>query len=409
MHSTAIPSRAILGDRALFPDLQPDAYVAYAAIAPPSQPVVEAGRSILQTLAAQGRCGFGACLEVRTELREQLGSLIHASGEDVGFVQNTSMALAAVTTALQLSKGDRVVVFSGEYPSNVLPFVVAAQRASAHVVTVQCEAFRLHEATALSELEKCLDCATGPKAGPVKVLALSAVQFQTGLRMPLAAIGRMCRERDVLFVVDGVQALGMVDVDVERDCIDVLACGAHKWLMGVSGLGFLYVCPEAMDRLSPMLVGAMSSPRTLAMLGGEPGNLVDGGELLKSAQVFEGGMLSDIAVAALNESVALIRQLGVPQIFAHVQAYHDLIEPELVGLGFESLRSSEIKKRSGTLALKPPTGVHAGELVALMERAGVAASSPDALLRIAPHWPNALTEVPQVVRSVREALRSLSH
>src|SRR5262245_1296445 len=95
-----------------------------------------------------------------------------------------------------------------------------------------------------SSFERGLEALEGELLrGAVRLVAVSAVQFQSGLRMPLQAMSRMCHVHGAELFVDGVQACGVVPVDVRAEGIDYLACGSHKWLMGLEGAGFLYVAP----------------------------------------------------------------------------------------------------------------------------------------------------------------------
>ncbi len=71
-------------------------------------------------------------------------------------------------------------------------------------------------------------------------MALSFVEFATGFRNDLRAIGQLCRERGIYFCVDGIQGLGALDLKVTQSPIDFLAAGGPKWLMGPIGAGFLY-------------------------------------------------------------------------------------------------------------------------------------------------------------------------
>ena len=84
-----------------------------------------------------------------------------------------------------------------------------------------------------------------------RVIALSAVMFATGFRNDLQAVGQICRERGIYFVVDGIQALGALPIDVQACNIDVLATGSQKWLMAAPGSGFLYMRQELIDDLQP--------------------------------------------------------------------------------------------------------------------------------------------------------------
>lgn len=387
-----------LGSRALFPELTARAYLAHAAISPLSQPVLIAMASLQRAYASAGAGAFSQSLTIRESCRARIARLIGAEADHIGFVQNTGHGLSAIATALDLRVGERIGLFAGEYPSNVSVFQQVAARAGAGVHFFSAEAFAKAPERALADVE------TELQRG-MRLVSVSAVQFQTGLRMPLAALGGLCTRYGTSLCVDAVQALGAVPIDVDALQIDALACGGHKWMMGAEGAGFLYVRPRLMARFQPLLVGNLSHKDALLMLGGERDELRYDRPLLTTPRVFEGGMQSSVSLAALDASLELIERLGVASIYAHIQRYHDRLEPELVDRGFESMRASHPDQRSAMLSWRPPAGVHAGRLVGSLAQRGVVGSSPDGLLRFAPHWPNHHDELPLVLSAVDEALR----
>jgi cysteine desulfurase / selenocysteine lyase len=102
--------------------------------------------------------------------------------------------------------------------------------------------------------------------------------------------------------------------------------------------------------------------------------------------------------------VDLIQQIGVPTIYEHANAFNDLLEAGLLERGFESLRSPDRARRSCILAVRPPVDVPVVHLYTELTHLGLCCSIPDGLLRFAPHWPNALDEVEQVLLCTDEAL-----
>ena len=114
--------------------------------------------------------------------------------------------------------------------------------------------------------------------------------------------------------------------------------------------------------------------------------------------------MPEVALAGLLASVEVLLGLGVPAIQRHVNDYLDLLEPELAGRGFRSLRSSHDEGRSGILSMEPPSGLTASALFREMASRGVACATPDGVLRFSPHWPNHPGEVPEVLRAVDGAL-----
>jgi cysteine desulfurase / selenocysteine lyase len=198
-----------------------------------------------------------------------------------------------------------------------------------------------------------------------------------------------------------------VPLDVRALEIDYLAAGAHKWLMGLDGAGVLYVRAECLPQLRPAISGCMSHVDALDMLLAGPGHLRYDRPLRTDAKVFEGGMLSSVGCAALDASVGLILELGVSEIFRHVNAYNDLLEKQLLARGFRSLRASDVARRSCTLSFEPPTTWPATRLASVLGQRGVVCSCPDGVLRFSPHWHNSHDEVAQIVSVLDDVIADL--
>lgn len=391
-----------LGDRSLFPDLAAPVFLNHAAVSPPSAPVQRAVRRALGDYAAHGVGAVPRWIEQREALREALAGLIGARGADeIGLVLNTSAGVAAIAQCLDWSPGDRVVVLRGEFPTNITPWQQAARRFELELVWIEAEALVDGSGAGLGQLEAAL-------GEGVRLVAVSAVQFQTGWRMPLQAIGRLCRAHGAELFVDGIQACGVVALDVEALQIDYLACGGHKWLMGVEGAGMLYVRRGRVgDSLQPWLAGWLSHQDPLEFLF-EPGQLRYDRPLRQRADVFEGGALNALGYAGLGAAVELLEELGVEAIWGHVTAYLDELERRLQqDLGLGSRRRPEAAARSGILSIPRPEGVELVALSEAMARRGVACSTPDGHLRFAPHWPNDVAEVDHIVGALAESLRAL--
>ena len=385
-------NRPVLGSRMLFPHLTPTAYLNHGAISPPSVVVTEAVNAVLADYASRGVAAFISWMEQREALRESLAVLINSRPEDIGFVPNTTQGIINTSMCMPWRSGDRVVVFRGEFPTNVTPWQRAAAAFDLEVVFLSLDGFDASGA-GLDRLEKEL------RRG-VRLVALSAVQFQTGQRLPLSEIGQRCRAHNTVFSVDAIQACGVVPIDVQAACIDFLSCGSHKWLMGLEGCGFLYIHPDRIDELVPRIAGWLSHEDGLGFLFNGPGHLRYDRPIRKRADFVETGAYNAVGFAALSASLNPIQQLGVENIHAHVNSYLDVLEIGLLERGFSSARGRTRSSQSGILSVKPPTENTLASLVSNLESRGVSCSMPDGWLRFAPHWPNDVAEVPEVLSAV---------
>lgn len=389
---------AELGDRSLFPDLEPQVYANHAAISPPSSAVRAFVGSALADYARRGVGAYRAWNAQRLRLKERLARLFGGEATDYAFLQNTTMALNAVAICFPWRTGDRVVLFEGEFPTNVTPWQRAAHRYGLRLSFLPVADLARPEGADLDPLVAALK-------GGTRLVALSAVQFQSGLRAPLEAIAELCHAYGAELCVDAIQACGIVPLDFAG--LDYVACGGHKWLMGPEGAGFLYVHPDRVKALEPDMAGWLSHERAADFLFDGPNLLRYDKPIRRRADFLEGGAPNAAGYAGLEASVALIEQLGVQAIYAHVSGWLDALEAGLVARGFRSLRTPDAERQSGILGVLPPDDLSVGALAAGLGVRGVACTTPDGVLRFAPHWPNHQDEVPIVLGAVDEALKVL--
>jgi cysteine desulfurase / selenocysteine lyase len=384
---------ARLGDRSLFPRLEARVYTNFAGISAPSIAVSEAARAVFEDYERRGVTAYVTWLAQRNRLKEKLARLIGASAGDIALSSNTTRGVSDIAMCFPWKKGDRVIVFSGEFPSNVTPWQQAAAIFETQTVFLSATDYLRGAASALERLSRELERGA-------RLVAVSAVQFQTGFRMPLAAMSALCRGAGAELFVDAVQACGIVPLDVAREGIDYLACGSHKWMMGVEGCGFLYAKPERAAALRPAVAGWLSHEDGLGFLFQGEGKLRYDRPIKKGIEFIEGGNTNTAGFAALEAALDLIQQIGVPAISAHVNAYHDALETGLVRRGFTSLRSRDLAHRSGSLCVKPPSGTPAIDLHRGLSERGIVGATPDGNLRFSPHWPNAPAEVEVILAEV---------
>jgi len=378
-------SRPVLGSRDLFPDLRPRAYFNHAAVSPPSLPVRAAVQEVADTYARLGAGAWMLFAEQRNELRRRLARLIGAGPDAIGFVPNTSYGVLAIAMCLPWRRGDKVVLFRGEFPTNVTPWQRAAQLFGLDVVWLDASAFA-GDGDGLAQLEFVLQRGA-------RLVAVSAVQFQTGLRMPLAAIAELSHRFGAEVFVDAIQALGAVPFDVTAAGVDYLAAGAHKWLMGMEGAGLVYVSPAKAAALQPHFASWLSHEDPTRFLFEGAGHLRYDRPIRARADFVEMGVTGSLSYAALHAAVEVLETLGIDAIFAHVQALLDPLEAGLAALGFTSARAKDPQQRSCILSVTPPAGVALPSLWRTLDAKGVACASPDGFLRFAPHWHNNLDDV----------------
>jgi cysteine desulfurase / selenocysteine lyase len=303
--------------------------------------------------------------------RELAAQLIGAHADEIALMTNTSHGLNVAAFSLPLSAGDEILTVDREFPGNAFPWIVRAQRQGAILVRLPCVNDVPDQDALLREIM------TRPR---LKIVTLSWVSFCSGARIDLDAVGHACRARGITFVVDAIQGLGALPLDVRTTPIDILACGAQKWMQSPWGTAFLYVRRELIQQLEPATVGWMStvgSDDLFNMLSYNPAWFAD-------ARRFEVITLPMQDFAGFNKSVELFLELGPHAIAAHIHALGDLLVAACDAHPRVRLVTPRKQAhRAGVFAVQPPdvTGVSAR-----LKAANMVHSVREGAIRLAPHW-----------------------
>lgn len=389
---------AVLGDRSLFPTLAAKAYLNHAAISPPSTPVQDAINAVVLDYATNGVGAVMNWVNQREQLRVDLAAFVGAQPTDIGFVANTSAGIRTIALCMPWQPGDRVVLFTGEFPTNVTPWQQAAKTFDLQIDMLPLRGFADGSGDGLARLEAHL------KHHQTRLVAVSAVQFQTGLRMPIDAMAALCHRHGAELCVDAIQAIGAVPFQV--NAVDYLACGSHKWLMGVEGAGFVYIHPDRIAALRPRTASWLSHTEggmDFLFLGA--GHLRHDRPIRARADFVEGGISNSIGLAALHAALGPLNALGTAAIFDHIQHYHDALEDELLARGFSSERAMDPAARSGILSVFPPEGHRTADLSEALSAHRIATTTPDGRLRFSPHWPNHRSEIAVITDALDHILQ----
>lgn len=232
--------------------------------------------------------------------------LVGGAADEIAFTRNVTDAIATIATALPWKAGENVVLCESiEHPANIFPWYGVAKRTGIAIKSVPGRDGHIP-----------LDAILGAIDAGTRVVAVSSVSFAPGFRLALGELGAACRQRGVLLVVDGAQSVGVLDIDVKAMNIDALATSSQKYLMGVYGLGFLYVRGDLADTLDPVFLSRFSVDLGDAHEGsaGDPSSYV----LLKGARRFDCGNYNYPATVAVAQSLELLLDLGMENVEAYV-------------------------------------------------------------------------------------------
>jgi selenocysteine lyase/cysteine desulfurase len=346
-------------------------------------------------------------MEQRERLRRDFATLLSVDAEDVTLSAGCTRGITDVALSMPLDAGQTLLSFQGEFPANIVPWQRVAELRGAELRLLSAvDPRQRHAAEQIVERVGEAIRAAGSKRR-VRYLCVSAVQFQTGLAMPLQALGELCQKEGVFLLVDGIQGCGVLPYDLSGGTVAAFFTGAHKWLLGLEGAGAFVTSPAFRSCLKPLTAGWLSFEEAESFLFRGPGHLRYDRPLLESGRVFEGSTANAIGLAALAAGLSICLRLTPAAIFGHVSSFHDALCPQLEARGFRALRAADPSLRSCLLSFIPPDDIDVGQFSALLREQGVMVSIPDGLLRIAPHFSNSMDEISIVLDAVDFALRTL--
>ena len=338
-------------------------YLNHAAVSPLCRRAAEAMKSLADEVLQYGSLHYDRWLETYEGVRTAAARLIGASPREVALVKNTSEGISTVASGIRWRAGDRIVCFTEEFPANLLPW----KRLCPKGVIVEC----LPEPDSLERIEEV--------AKGARLLAISFVQYLSGFRADLKAIGEICRRTGCFFFVDAIQGLGAFPVDVEDCHIDALAADGHKWLLGPEGCGVLYVRSNRLDEIEPVEFGWTN------VAGFNDYSNADELRLRPDAGRYECGTLNTIGCYGLRASLEFLLEIGIDRIAAQVQRLGDTLAEGARGQGYEVLGSRTAGHGAGIVSIRKP-GLDSRMIVRKLKDENILAAPRVGWVRISPHF-----------------------
>ncbi len=319
---------------------------------------------------------------VQHRCRNALARLLKVDPHEIALGPNTSYGVSLAAAAVASGPPGTIVVSQGEFPANVFPWK-ALERHGFVVQLVPTDPFGCPREDLM---RAALD---GPD---VRALALSAVQFATGYRADLKRLGAACKERNILFCVDAIQALGAVELHPRDAHVDVLAAGGQKWLCSAWGSGFTYIARGLQARFEPPMAS------WLGVKGG--GRLEDmlqyRMEWVDGARRFELATLGLQDYLVLARSVEVLLEMGVDQVTRHIHQLHGpVIDWAAARKDVRVVTPRDPDRKAGILSVTLPGVERAFEE---LRQADITCALREGTLRLAPHYYNELEEMERVVR-----------
>lgn len=369
-----------------FPHSRTQIYLNHCAISPIPTRSLEAANEHLKQRNSGAVDTFELDEPVIESARNHAANLINSESiETIAFIPNTSHGINLIAAGISWEVGDEIILSDIEFPTNVYPYLLSEE----HKTNV----IRIDGSDGKVPVDRVEEAIT-PRT---RVVALSAVQFLSGFRADLKAIGQLCRENNIYFVVDAIQALGQVPVDVRDMNIDALVAGGHKWLLGTQGQGLIYVSERMQQELKPVFPGWLSVENPWDLLNYDQ-------SLQTTARQYEGGMYNGPGIRVLEKSLELLNEVGVEKINKHITELQNYFEEQIRHIPVRRYGSAESIHRSGILAYTIPESTDSEKLMATFRENDIKVSVREGILRIAPHLYNNADEMDRTADVLKQAV-----
>ncbi len=267
------------------------------------------------------------------QTRELMAQLLGAQASELAFMKNTTEGLNIAAHAFDLKPGDNIVLTNMEHVNNVWVW----RHWEAKGVEIRLAEHRDGRLTLDTFLEK-IDRRT-------RVVACAYVTYGNGYRVDLPALGKICRDRDIRLVVDGVQAAGILAAPLSSLGADIVAIGGHKGLLGQTGTGLIYCRAGLIRELKTPFI------RPLSILGAATNKQFDH---VHDAHRLEGGNPSFLGLRVMRRAAEFLQSIGLANIEARVRALTTSFLDMAATAGIKSQTPAAWEERAQIVSLSVP-------------------------------------------------------
>jgi selenocysteine lyase/cysteine desulfurase len=355
-------------------------YFNYASTAPISTIVKERINEFIKERSEAALDDYWAFKAVADETKNILGDMINCSGDRIAFLDNTANGIICLALGIHWKSGDRIILNDAEFPANVYPFLQLKEKGV--------EVDILKSNNGIVTAEEIID-AIQPRT---KLISISFVQFLSGYRIDLQKIGKVSRERGIIFSVDSIQGLGAIRLDVEKCNIDFLANGTQKWMLGLQGLAFIYVRKELQDKMESAPVGWLAVKDAWKLLEFDL-------TTKETAERFQPGTLNNLGIYAFNSSMKFLKEFGFDEIEKQILSNSKYFIDELENIGHKSpLYSLPEQHLSGIVSFRTGNGQ---KILEHLNQKKIVCSLREGYIRFAPHFFNTKQDIDFVVDTLK--------
>lgn len=362
--------------RRQFPSLANLTYLNHAAVAPLCKPAADAMRWNADDAETWGSFHYDRWMKCYDDFRAQAARMINAERGEIAVVKNTSEGIATVQMGLNWREGDIVVAFREEFPANYFPW----QRLEAKGVSIRW----LSIYDSLDQIDAA--------AKGARLLAISYVNYLSGHRVDLDAIGEICARHGVFYFVDAIQGMGVYPIDVRKAKIHALAADGHKWLLGPEGCGVLYIQQDQQDSIEPVEFGWTN-------VAGYNDYASRDMSLRSDAGRYECGTLNTVGCFGLEASMRFLNDVEAAHpggMAARITRLADRLADGARANGYELMIERQAPTAAGIVSFRKE-GVDSRMTVAKLKAQRITAAPRQGWIRVSPHFYLETAEVDRAI------------
>jgi cysteine desulfurase / selenocysteine lyase len=306
------------------------------------------------------------------ETRALLAQLLGAKPAEIAFTKNTTEGLNIAAHAFDLRPGDNVVLTNMEHPANLWVW----KHWEAKGVQIR---YAKHRNSRLP-----VDAFTEQMDGRTRVISTAYVTYGNGYRVHVPELGRICRERGIRLVVDGVQGAGILAAPLSKLGADIVAIGGHKGLFGLTGSGIVYCREDLVDKVKTSFVRAHVDSQF---------------DYVRTAHRFEGGNPNFLGVRVLRAGAEFLQSVGLRHIEDRVRELTTACLRQLKAAGLQTATPDAWEERAQIVNVLAPDA--AGIMARLREKHRVVVNVKDGALRLSMSFSNNEDDIERAIGAIR--------
>jgi selenocysteine lyase/cysteine desulfurase len=372
------------GYRKLFLATEKYIYLNHASTGPLPLPAVKAISNMATLYSEQGMIEWQEYEALSNSTRSLAAKLVGASSDEICFIQNTSQGIIIAINSIPFEAGDNVIILKDAFPTNSYPF---------HFLLPDVE----KRYTTSKELIDNPDSIIKLIDKRTKAISLDWVNFLNGTRIDLKHISTICKERNIFFIIDGMQGCGAVKINLKEIQPDFFSSAAPKWLLGPHGIGILYVNPAFIKKgkIRPTSMGWLSADWD------DFYDILTPRKLKTSAARFEQGTKNYLGIVGFKESLRLFEEIGIDKIESQILDLTNHLISKINTPEFEIITPIERDKRAGIVSFRRKDADNM-EIFKRLKQNNIACSLREGYLRISPHFYNTTQELDRLVELIQQ-------